>query len=48
MFGAEVPTRFEKGLYEAKAPALLRKLRRLGDARARPVDFVRPKDVKFD
>ena len=31
LFGAKVPTRFEKGIYEAKASTLLRKLRRLGD-----------------
>ncbi len=33
-FGAEVPTHFDKGIYEARAPTLLRKLRRLGDARS--------------
>lgn len=32
LFGADVPTRFEKGIYDAKASKLLRKLRRLGDA----------------
>ena len=30
-FGGAVPTRFEKGVYLAEAPALLRRLRRLGD-----------------
>jgi phosphohistidine phosphatase len=30
-FGGAVPTRFEKGIYLADAPALLRRLRRLGD-----------------
>jgi len=30
-FGEAVPTRFEKGIYLADAPELLRRLRRLGD-----------------
>jgi phosphohistidine phosphatase len=30
-FGGAVPTRFEKGVYLADAPVLLRRLRRLGD-----------------
>lgn len=30
-FGGAVPTRFEKGIYRADAPALLRRLLRLGD-----------------
>jgi phosphohistidine phosphatase len=30
-FGGAVPTRFEKGIYLADAPVLLRRLRRLGD-----------------
>ncbi len=30
-FGAAVPTRFEKGIYMADAPQLLRRLRRLGE-----------------